>query len=89
MIGVDEKRQIQALDRTPPGLPLKKGRGGTMTHDYQRQGTTTLCAALAVLEGRVIGQGFARQRHQEFLRFRRRLDQEFSGPGPLPLGLDN
>jgi transposase len=89
VICVDAKSQIQALDRTQPGLPLKKGRGGTMTHDYQRQGTTTLFAALEVLEGRVIGQCFARHRHQEFLRFLRRLDQEFSGPVPLHLVLDN
>ena len=88
VIGVDEKRQIPALDRTPPGLPLKKGRGGTLTHDYKRQGTTTLLAALAGIEGRVIGPCFARPRHQEFLRFRLRLDQEFPGPGPWHLVLD-
>jgi len=89
VIGVDEKSQIQALDRTPPGLPLKKGRCGTMTHDYKRHGTTTLFAALEVIEGRVIGPCFERHRHQEFLRFLRRLDQEFSGPVPLHLVLDN
>ena len=89
VICVDEKSQIQALDRTQPGLPLKKGRCGTMTHDYKRHGTTTLFAALEVLEGRVIGQCFERHRHQEFLRFLRRLDQEFSGPVPLHLVLDN
>jgi hypothetical protein len=61
--------QIQALDRTQPGLPLKKGRAGTMTHDYIRHGTTTLFAALNVLDGRVIGQCMARHRHQEFIRF--------------------
>ena len=86
---VDEKSQIQALDRTQPGLPLKKGRCGTLTHDYKRNGTTTLFAALEVLEGRVIGQCFARHRHQEFLRFLRRLDQEFPGPVPLHLVMDN
>jgi transposase len=86
---VDEKSQIQALDRTQPGLPLKKGRCGTLTHDYKRNGTTTLFAALEVLQGRVIGQCFARHRHQEFLRFLRRLDQEFPGPVPLHLVMDN
>jgi transposase len=86
---VDEKSQIQALDRTQPGLPLKKGRCGTMTHDYKRHGTTTLFAALEVLEGRVVGQCFARHRNQEFLRFLRRLDQAFPGPVPLHLVMDN
>src|SRR3990172_3918757 len=61
---VDEKSQIQALDRTQPGLPLKKGRCGTMTHDYKRNGTTTLFAALELLQGRVIGQCYERHRHQ-------------------------
>ena len=61
---VDEKSQIQALDRTQPGLPMKKGRCGTMTHDYKRNGTTTLFAALEVLQGRVVGQCFERHRHQ-------------------------
>src|SRR5437016_1240779 len=86
---VDEKSQIQALDRTQPGLPLKKGRCGTMTHDYKRNGTTSLFAALEVLQGRVIGQCFARHRHQEFLKFLRRLDQEFPGKVPLHLVMDN
>ena len=86
---VDEKSQIQALDRTQPGLPMKKGRCGTMTHDYKRNGTTTLFAALDVLQGRVVGQCFERHRHQEFLRFLRRLDDEFPGPTPLHLVLDN
>jgi transposase len=89
VICVDEKSQIQALDRTQPGLPLKKGRCGTMTHDYKRHGTTTLFAALEVLEGRVIGQCFERHRHQEFLRFLRRLDREFPGAVPLHLVMDN
>jgi transposase len=89
VICVDEKSQIQALDRTQPGLPLKKGRCGTMTHDYKRHGTTTLFAALEILEGRVVGQCFERHRHQEFLRFLRRLDQEFPGPAPLHLVMDN
>jgi len=86
---VDEKSQIQALDRTQPGLPLKKGRCGTMTHDYKRNGTTTLFAALEVLQGRVIGQCYQRHRHQEFLKFLCRLDQEFPGEVPLHLVMDN
>src|SRR5580692_12068390 len=85
----DEKSQIQALDRTQPGLPIKKGRCGTMTHDYKRNGTTTLFAALEVLQGRVIGQCHERHRHQEFLRFLRRPDQEFPGKTPLHLVIDN
>ena len=86
---VDEKSQIQALDRTQPGLPLKKGRCGTMTHDYKRHGTTTLFAALEVLQGKVIGQCYSRHRHQEFLKFLQRLDEEFPGDVPLHLILDN
>lgn len=74
---VDEKSQIQALDRTQPGLPLKKGRCGTFTHDYVRHGTTTLFAALEILEGKVIGQCYPRHRHQEFVKFLRCLDNEF------------
>jgi transposase len=86
---VDEKSQIQALDRTQPGLPLKPGRCGTFTHDYKRHGTTTLFAALHVVEGRVIGQCYPRHRHQEFLKFLRRLDGEFPGEVTLHLILDN
>ena len=86
---VDEKSQIQALDRTQPGLPMKKGRCGTMTHDYKRNGTTTLFAALSVLDGKVIGQCNGRHRHQEFLKFLRRLDREFPGTQELHLVLDN
>jgi transposase len=86
---VDEKSQIQALDRTQPGLPMKKGRCGTTTHDYKRNGTTTLFAALEVLQGQVIGQCYERHRHQEFLRFLRRLDQEFPGEITLHLVMDN
>jgi transposase len=86
---VDEKSQIQALDRTQPGLPLKKGRCGTYTHDYVRHGTTTLFAALHVLEGKVIGQCQARHRHQEWLKFLRRLDAEFPSELTLHLVLDN
>ena len=84
---VDEKSQIQALDRTQPGLPMKKGRCGTMTHDYKRNGTTTLFAALAVAQGKVIGQCYAR--HQEFLRFLKRLDAEFPVDLNLHLVVDN
>ena len=69
VLSVDEKAQIQALDRTQPGLPMKKGRAGTMTHDYKRHGTTTLFAALDLLEGKVIGRCMQRHRHQEFIRF--------------------
>ena len=86
---VDEKSQIQALDRTQPGLPIKNGRCGTMTHDYKRNGTTTLFVALEMLQGKVIGQCYQRHRHQEFLRFLRTLDQEFPGEVPLPLVVDN
>src|SRR5258706_2401058 len=71
---MDEKSQIQALDRTQPSLPMKKGRAGTMTHDYKRHGTTTLFAALNVLTGNVIGKCFDRHRHDEFLRFLRTID---------------
>jgi transposase len=86
---VDEKSQIQALDRTQPGLPLKPGRCGTFTHDYKRNGTTTLFAALQMVEGRVIGECYPRHRHQEFLRFLRRLDSEFPETTELHLILDN
>ena len=86
---VDEKSQIQALDRTQPGLPLKKGRCGTMTHDYKRNGTTTLFAALEVAQGKVIGQCYARHRHQEFLKFLQRLDAEFPGEVKLHVVMDN
>jgi transposase len=69
VLSVDEKSQIQALDRTQPGLPMKKGRAGTMTHDYKRHGTTTLFAALNLLDGTVIGRCMQRHRHKEFIRF--------------------
>jgi transposase len=86
---VDEKSQIQALNRTQPGLPLKKGRCGTMTHDYKRNGTTTLFAALDLLEGRVIGDFHKRHRHQEFLKFMRRINREFPGEKTLHVVMDN
>ncbi len=86
---VDEKSQIQALDRTQPSLPMKKGRAGTMTHDYKRNGTTTLFAALNTLDGSVVGQCLPRHRHQEFLKFLRHLDREFPGERDLHLIIDN
>ena len=86
---LDEKSQIQALDRTQPGLPLKKGRCGTMTHDYKRNGTTTLFATLNVLDGQVIGECHGRHRHQEWLKFLRRLDREFPAKLQLHLVMDN
>src|SRR5437899_5658225 len=86
---LDEKSQIQALDRTQPGLPMKKGRCGTMTHDYKRNGTTTLFAALNVLDGKVIGECHGRHRHQEWRKFLRRLDAEFPPELKLHLVMDN
>ena len=69
VVSVDEKSQIQALDRTQPGLPPKRGKCATLTHDYKGHGTTTLFAALSVLDGKVIGRCVPRHRHQEFIRF--------------------
>jgi transposase len=89
VFSVDEKTQIQALDRTQPGLPLKKGRCGTMTHDYKRHGTTTLFAALNVLDGSVIGECMAKHRQTEFLKFLRRIDRETSKTLELHLIVDN
>jgi len=86
---VDEKSQIQALDRTQPGLPMKKGRCGTMTHDYKRNGTTCLFAALNVLDGKVIGTCYPRHRHQEFLKFLRQINRETPSDMNLHLILDN
>src|SRR5260370_10291621 len=86
---VDEKSQIQAFDRTQPGLPIKPGRCGTMTHDYNRNGTTTLFAALETLQGKVVGDGHERHRNQEFLKFLRLLDTEFPGDVPLHLIMHN
>ena len=86
---VDEKSQIQALDRTQPGLPMKKGRAGTMTHDYKRNGTTTLFAALSMLDGSVIGTCMPRHRHREFLRFLRLIDQQTPAGLDLHLVVDN
>ena len=89
VLAVDEKSQIQALDRTQPGLPIKKGRAGTMTHDYKRHGTTSLFAALDVATGAVIGQCMKRHRHQEFLRFLRTIDRHTPPKLDLHLVLDN
>jgi transposase len=86
---VDEKSQIQALDRTQPGLPLKKGRCGTMTHDYKRHGTTTLFAALNVLEGTVLGNCYPRHRNTEFRAFLRQLDRATPAGLDLHLIVDN
>ena len=86
---VDEKSQIQALDRSQPGLPIKKGRCGTMTHDYKRYGTTTLFAALNFLDGTVIGECMPRHRHQEYLKFLRKLDREIPSALELHLVVDN
>jgi transposase len=86
---VDEKSQIQALDRTQPGLPIKKGRCGTMTHDYKRHGTTTLFAALSMLDGKVIGDCMPRHRHQEFIRFLNKIDAETPSHLNLHLIVDN
>jgi transposase len=89
VFSVDEKSQIQALDRTQPGLPMKKGRAGTMTHDYKRHGTTTLFAALDVATGKVIGQCMKRHRHQEWLSFLRRIEAETAKDRDVHLIADN
>src|SRR5207247_1789232 len=86
---MDEKSQIQALDRTQPSLPMTKGRAGTMTHDYKRNGTTTLFAALDVATGKVFGQCLPRHRHEEFLTFLCRLDRNVPNGLQLHLILDN
>jgi transposase len=89
VLSLDEKSQIQALDRTQPGLPLKKGRLGTMTHDYKRHGTTTLFAALNVLDGTVIGRNMQRHRHQEFIRFLNAIEAEVPVGKVVHVILDN
>lgn len=89
VLSVDEKSQIQALDRTQPGLPLKKGRAGTLTHDYKRHGTTTLFAALSVLDGSVIGQNMQRHRHQEFIRFLNEIERQIPAGKVIHVILDN
>jgi transposase len=89
VLSLDEKSQIQALDRTQPGLPMKKGRACTRTHDYIRNGTTTLFATLNVLDGTVIGKCMQRHRHQEFLRFLNRLERDISAGKLVHVVLDN
>ena len=89
VLSVDEKSQIQALDRTQPGLPIKKGRCGTMTHDYKRNGTTTLFAALNTLDGTVIGECMPRHRHQEWIKFLRTIDRETQSDLQVHLIVDN
>jgi transposase len=86
---VDEKSQIQALDRTQPGLPMKKGRNGTMTHDYKRNGTTTLFAALNTLDGTVIGACMPRHRHQEWIQFLEILERQTPKDKQIHLIADN
>jgi transposase len=89
VLSVDEKSQIQALDRTQPGLPMKKGRAGTMTHDYKRNGTTTLFAAVNVAEGKVIGTCQPKHRHQEWIKFLKLIDAETPPELELHLVVDN
>lgn len=89
VLSCDEKSQIQALDRTQPGLPLKKGRGATMTHDYKRNGTTTLFAALSTLDGKLIGTCMKRHRHQEWIKFLTLIDEETPAEKNLHLVVDN
>jgi len=89
VLSVDEKSQIQALDRTQPGLPLKPGKSGTMTHDYVRNGTTTLFAALNTLDGTVIGRCMQKHRHQEFIRFLNAVEREVPPGKVIHAILDN
>ena len=89
VFSVDEKSQIQALDRTQPDLPMKKGRAGTMTHDYKRHGTTTLFAAMNVLDGTVIGRNMQRHRHQEFIRFLNAIEHAVPAGNNVHAILDN
>ena len=89
VLSVDEKSQIQALDRTQPGLPIKPGKAGTMTHDYIRHGTTTLFAALNVLDGTVLGRCMQRHRHQEFIRFLNAIEAAVPAGKLVHVVLDN
>ena len=89
VLSIDEKSQIQALDRSQPGLPLKPGRCGTMTHDYKRHGTTTLFAALNVLDGKVIGRCMQRHRHEEFIRFLNAVEREVPEGKTIEAVVDN
>jgi transposase len=89
VLSIDEKSQIQALDRTQPGLPLKKGRAATMTHDYKRNGTTTLFAALDVLDGTILGRNMQRHRHQEFIRFLNEIERAIPAGKVIHAIVDN
>jgi hypothetical protein len=89
VLSVDEKSQIQALDRTQPGLPMRRGRCGTMTHDDKRYGTTTLFAALNILNGKVIGQCMSRHRHQAFIRFLNTINRQTPVEQHVHLIVDN
>ena len=89
VLSFDEKSQIQALDRTQPSLPMKQGRPGTVTHDYKRNGTTTLFAALDVATGQLIGRCFARHRHEEFLAFLKLIDRQVRKGVQIHIVLDN
>ena len=89
VLSVDEKSQIQALDHTQPGLPMEKGRAGTVTHDYKRHGTTTLLAAVNVLDGTVIGRNMQRHRHQEFVHFLNAVEREVPAGKTVHASLDN
>jgi hypothetical protein len=89
VLSIDEKSQIQALDRTQPGLPIKPGRCQTKTHDYKRHGTTTLFAALSVLDGAVIGRWMQRHRHAEFIRFLNTVEREVAADKSIHAVLDN
>jgi transposase len=89
VLSIDEKSQIQALDRTQPGLPMKMGRCGTMTHDYKRHGTTTLFAALNLLDGTVTGQNMQRHRHQEFIRFLNAIEAKVPAGKVIHAVMDN
>ncbi len=86
---VDEKSQIQALDRTQPGLPLKRGRAGTMTHDYKRHGTTTLFAARSIADGKIIGNCQTRHTHKEWLKFLKLIDEQTPPDRDIHLIADN
>lgn len=89
VFSIDEKSQVQALDRTQPGLPMKKGRAGTMTHDYKRHGTTTLFAALDVATGELVHDCLPRHRHQEFLRFMRKVERSVAPELDVHVIVDN
>ncbi|GAN81267.1 integrase [Acidocella aminolytica 101 = DSM 11237] len=89
VVSIDEKSQIQALDRTQPGLPLKQGKCGTMTHDYKRNGTATLFAALNILDGTIIGRCMKQHRHQEFIRFLNAVERNVPAGKAIHAIVDN